>query len=334
MRRHCTQAAGLLGDLARVIHLERKCVRSPRGNDSKADLQGAPVPMAPRVVSHCPRTVENGDVFSLSIVQEAARRALAKGALQPIETQAVLLDDDGVRFVVRAVSSLARKDEARNAAVSTDPLGDYDPDLFVTDLAPSHYVLLNKFPVLADHVLLVTQRFEPQERLLTVEDFAALLSCLREVDGLGFYNGGIEAGASQARKHLQLVPLPLAPENVDEVPMERLLAGGLPFRHAFARIAPQATAPALHAVYRELLYRCGISAVAATEGEYQSAPYNLLLRRSWMLVVPRSRACFESTSVNALAFAGSLFVRSQEELERVRAVGPMQVLRAVAMRAG
>src|SRR3989442_14401444 len=33
----------------------------------------------------------------------------------------------------------------------------------------------------------------------------------------------------------------------------------------------------------------------------------------------------------ALGFAGSLFVRSQKELERVRAVGPMQVLRAVAM---
>ena len=278
--------------------------------------------------------VENGDVFSLSIVQEATRRALANGALHPIETQTSLLHDHGVRFVVRAVSSLARKHEARNAAVSTDPLGDYDPALFVTDLAPSHYILLNKFPVLADHVLLVTRRLEPQERLLTVEDLAALLSCLREVDGLGFYNGGIEAGASQARKHLQLVPLPFDLANLDEVPMERLIAGGLPFTHAFARIEPQASAPALHAVYRELLQRCGISGVAVSEGEYQSAAYNLLVRRSWMLVVPRSRACFESISVNALGFAGSLFVRSREELECIRAVGPMQVLRAVTMPAG
>jgi ATP adenylyltransferase len=272
-------------------------------------------------------------VFSLSIVQAATRRALADGALQPIETQTTLLDDDGVRFIVSAVSSLARKDEARHAAVFTDPLGDYDPGLFVADLAPWHYILLNKFQLIAGHVLLVTRRFERQERLLTVEDFAALITCLSEVDWLGFYNGGSEAGASQARKHLQLVPLPLAPESPDEVPMERVLAGGCgpAFRHAFARIVPQATAPVLHAVYRELLNRCGISAVATAEGEFQSAPYNLLLRRSWMLVVPRSRAGFESIPVNALGFAGSLFVRSQEDLERVRAVGPMQVLRAVAM---
>jgi len=133
---------------------------------------------------------------SRSIVQKATRRALANGALQPIETRTILLDSEGVRFVVRAVSSLARKDQARHAAVATDPLGDYDPALFAVDLAPSHYVLLNGFPVLAGHLLLVTRRFERQERLLTAEDFAALITCLSEVDGLGFYNGGIEAGAS------------------------------------------------------------------------------------------------------------------------------------------
>lgn len=272
-------------------------------------------------------------MFSQSIIQHATQRALADGALQPIETQTILLDSDGVRFVLRTVSSLARKDKARQTAAVKDPLGDYEPSLFVGELGSSHYVLLNKFQVLDGHVLIVTRRFERQEYLLGVDDFAALVACLGEVDGLAFYNGGVEAGASQRRKHLQLVPLPLDAESPDGVPMERVLGSGaqLAFRHAFARVAPQATAPELHALYRELLDRCGISAVAEAEGEVQSAPYNLLVRRGWMLVVPRSRACFESISVNGLGFAGSLFLRSQEELERVRAVGPMQVLRAVAM---
>ena len=90
------------------------------------------------------------------------RRALADGALQPIETQTILLDSDGARFVVRAVSSLARKDKAQHSVATTDPLGDYDRSLFVDDLTPSHYVLLNKFQLLAGHVLLVTRRFERQ----------------------------------------------------------------------------------------------------------------------------------------------------------------------------
>lgn len=271
----------------------------------------------------------------VSQVQDATRRALAAGALQPIETQSTMLDDGGVRFVVRAVSSLARKDAARQAAVVPDPLGNYEPDLFISDLGPSHYLLLNKFPVLAGHVLLVTRRFERQERLLTIEDFGALTACMSEVDGLGFYNGGAEAGASQLRKHLQLVPLPLAAEGPDEVPMERAFIGGHrpAFRHGFAPIAPHATAAALQALYLELLHRCGISAVPAADGELQSAPYNLLLRRRWMLVVARSRECFETISINALGFAGSLFVRTHAEQERVCAVGPMRVLRAVAVAA-
>lgn len=271
-------------------------------------------------------------MLSASIVRDATRRARSSGALQPIETGTTLIQDGGVRFIVRAVSSLARKSEARAHVAANDPLGDYDPDLFVTDVPPSHYVLLNKFPVVAGHVLLVARHFEPQERLLTVNDFAALSTCLSDIDGLGFYNGGNEAGASQPRKHLQLVPLPLAPESPDEVPMERVLGAdrALPFNHAFSPFAPPASPRELHALYRELLRRCGISAVADAEGERQSAPYNLLVRRTWMLVVPRSQACCEQIPVNALGFAGSLFVRSQQDLERVRSVGPMQVLRAVA----
>jgi len=50
-----------------------------------------------------------------------------------------------------------------------------------------------------------------------------------------------------------------------------------------------------------------------------------------MLIVARSRECFETISINALGFAGLLFVRTHAELERVRAVGPMRVLRAVAV---
>jgi ATP adenylyltransferase len=271
-------------------------------------------------------------VIALSTLREAARHALASGALQPIETDTVLVEDAGVRFIVRTVSSLARKQEAATAqAKRTDPLGDFEPDLFVADLGPSHYVLLNKFPLLAGHLLLVTRRFQRQECLLTVDDFDALGACLQEVDGLGFYNGGPEAGASQARKHLQLVPLPLAPDSADDVPMERILGGDGPpaFTHAFARIEPHASAAARHAHYRELLRLVGISAVADADGDVQSAPYNLLVRRTWMLIVPRSRACFESIPVNALGFAGSLFVRSRTDVERVRGVGPMQVLRAV-----
>ncbi|TMH28158.1 MAG: hypothetical protein E6H63_09175 [Betaproteobacteria bacterium] len=73
-------------------------------------------------------------------------------------------------------------------------------------------------------------------------------------------------------------------------------------------------------VYRELIARCPL------------APYNLLVTRDWMLVVPRRQERYESISVNALGFAGSLFVRDAAELELVRRAGPMNVLRAVTLK--
>jgi ATP adenylyltransferase len=241
-------------------------------------------------------------VISASLVQAATTRALASGALQPIKTQTEVIDG----FVVRAASTLAAKAAAQPRG---DPLGDYEPALFVADVGAAHYALLNKYPVVPDHLLLVTRRFAPQEELLDADDFAALGALMEELDWLAFYNAGRDAGASQARKHLQLAPA--------AVPLEPFITGGaLPFRHAYATLP---SLDAMHRVYRELI------------APWPALPYNLLATRRWMLVVPRREERYETISVNALGFAGSLYVRNSAELEVVRRAGPMNLLRAVTL---
>jgi ATP adenylyltransferase len=250
-------------------------------------------------------------VLTLSIVETATQRALRSGALQPIATESCVIADGGIDFVVRFISSLARKEAAR--AGPADPLGNYEPDLFVADVSATHYVLLNKFNVVPKHLLVVTRRFEPQEAPLTLEDFEALARSTPGPDWLAFHNAGRDAGASQPRKHLQLVPMP-------RIPVEPFLeAGGrLPFRHGLARLAAQRT---FYDLYRQLLAECEIT----------TQPYNLVIAPRWMLLVPRRRERFETISVNALGFAGSLFARTREQVNLVRARGPMNVLRAVAV---
>jgi ATP adenylyltransferase len=49
-----------------------------------------------------------------------------------------------------------------------------------------------------------------------------------------------------------------------------------------------------------------------------------------MLLVPRSREHFEEISLNALAFAGSFFVRNEEQLGILKTAGPLKALAAVA----
>ena len=182
--------------------------------------------------------------------------ALSTGALLPIPTEYEFIEDCGMRFFVRILSGLRLKDEAKQkqekeaavTGVQANPFLPYENDLFVADISDTHVAILNKFNVVEHHLLIVTRRFEDQEDLLTLNDFRALLACMAEYNCLGFYNGGAAAGASQKHKHIQIVPLPLAPEG-PQVPIGPLLAkasykDGLgtvpafPFLHVFARIEP------------------------------------------------------------------------------------------------
>jgi ATP adenylyltransferase len=68
------------------------------------------------------------------------------------------------------------------------------------------------------------------------------------------------------------------------------------------------------------------------KGIVQSGPYNLLVTREWMLLVPRSAKCFDGISINALGFAGVLLVRNEPQMRRLEELGPMTALRHVAVR--
>jgi ATP adenylyltransferase len=194
--------------------------------------------------------------------------------------------------------------------------------------------------VVDHHLLIVTRRFERQEELLTLQDFEALWLCMAEYDALGFYNSGTLAGASQPHKHLQMIPLPLAPEG-PRVPAESLLhavelsdrAGQVPalsFPHAAVRLeavlaeGPTSAAHRTWILYQAMLQALGLS--PAQESGCPSGPYNLLVTREWMLLVPRTHECFEGISLNAMAFAGALLVRDEQQMNVLQQHGPMTAL--------
>jgi ATP adenylyltransferase len=277
-------------------------------------------------------------------IEDRTAAGLASGALQSIQTESEIVRQAGVNFLVRRVSSLRRKDHQRFAAAAakqSNPFLPYDPELYLGDLGPRHAAVLNKFNVVASHLLLVTRAFVHQEQLLDRDDFGVAWTCLNELDGLVFYNGGQVAGASQAHKHLQWVGLPLAEQGPD-LPIEALFgqihydkgigrSAGLPFVHAIAACEEvlsdlgadrAALVERSLELYHELLRQVGLAPSASR----QLGPYNLLLTRRHMLLVPRSEEFVEGISLNALAYAGALLVRSDEQMERVRSLGPLGVL--------
>ena len=275
-----------------------------------------------------------------STLLERTAHARERRAILSIPTEPEMIEQGGVAFQVRVITALAMKALITAAKSNNDPFLPYDPDLFVAEVSPTHVALLNKFNVVDHHLVIVTRSFEPQETLLTREDCAALLICLAEIEGLAFYNAGPAAGASQRHKHLQLIPLSALPEAL--LPIEPLLrsvqmAGatgtvpGLPFLHAYAQMDPawidqrRDGASSLLACYHSLLRSVWLSV------EAPSVPYNLLVTRRWLLLVPRSKEFFEGISVNALGFAGALLVKDAAQLAILRKHGPMTALQRVAL---
>ncbi len=283
------------------------------------------------------------------------KHAIQCAALYSIETEQEFVEQEGVRFLVRVVASLARKDQVEGklrenidqSDMAMNPFLPYGKDLFVSDISETHLALLNKFNVIDYHLLIVTREFEDQETLLNLNDFEALWACLGEFESLGFYNAGVVAGASQRHKHLQIVPLPLANQG-PPVPIEPLLQSAsrsetictllrLPFRHAFTWLEPSLfnQSPVAARVtlnrYHAMLDAVGLGPINATRQQRQLAPYNLLVTRGWMLLVPRSREFFDAISVNALGFAGALLVRNEVQMQVIKDHGPMTVLRDVGV---
>jgi ATP adenylyltransferase len=285
----------------------------------------------------------------------ATHNALRIGAQFPMPTDYEFVEHHGIRFFVRILSRLQEKDEDRKkqreeslaGQKTANPFLPYDTNMFVADISETHVALLNKFNVVDHHLLIVTRHFEDQETLLTLNDFEALWACMSEYNSFGFYNGGEEAGASQRHKHLQMVPLPLAPEG-PEIPIEPLMKKarlhdrlgtipGLSFSHVFAllgedkKVSRHVRAKKSLALYSAMLEKVGLDAPRAGMLTKQSRPYCLLLTRKWMLLVPRSREFFDSISINSLGFAGALLVRDNEQMARIKKIGPMNVLKSVAL---
>ncbi len=286
-----------------------------------------------------------------SKIQHQTRHALACGALQPIQTEYEFVEQGGMRFLVRILANLALKERYNRTQTTqqrqgkpVNPFLPYDPDLFVADLSDSHLCLLNKYNVVDHHILLVTRAFEEQDTWLTAADFDALALAMAEIDGLAFYNGGRLAGASQRHKHLQLVPPPLCPDGsplpvdlaLGQLPLNALADPSgppihrhpqFPFHHAIAGLGgPPPTATALLSTYYALLNGLGADRCATAA----AFPYNLLATRRWMMVVSRRQEHYQSIPVNSLGFAGSLLVKSHDQLTLLKTLGPMTILQGVA----
>ena len=249
--------------------------------------------------------------------EQVVERALENGSLLPITTEATAIVENGIEFLGHVVTNNAAK-KFTSAKKQDNPFLPYEEDMYVADAGKGHVCLLNKYPVLNPHLLICSREFISQTAPLELQDFAAWIMGFDHDEVLGFYNGGTMAGASQSHRHMQLVKTAIPLEDA-------ILSHSLPFEHRLYRF-DSLNSERLYLCYLAGLKELGLSGMQGLTDESQCKPYNLILTKKWMLLVPRVTNNIHGVFANGINYSGRFLVKQPEQLAWLQQYGIMRFL--------
>ncbi|RDL40675.1 uncharacterized protein BP5553_00654 [Venustampulla echinocandica] len=283
-----------------------------------------------------------------ALIRESFKRAQDSGDLTFYPTQVAILTCSGFPFQLRFSPALANKPKSNKPKGSkpVDPFENPAKGLFISDLQPSHYLVLNKFPVTHDHFILATREFKEQTDLLEKDDLAAAYQCLKNYrengeELFGFFNSGEHSGASQPHRHIQFLPVDSMRTGIQGGPTWSILADKLidsndfPFTYFASQVPNNATPSQLHSLYLEMHAKaCQIGRLnhttlhKTTRKEESPISYNLGLTNHVMVLCPRTSEGPKISSatgeiigpiaLNGTILGGTLLVKNEEEWQALR----------------
>lgn len=142
------------------------------------------------------------------------------------EIQNEFFEQDGTKFLIRLFKhdifatkqySIDTKPGKNEKSYNNEKKSYFDPfappfkDNFVVEEnffnLNTHRIFFSKYPVMDEHILIVTREFSSQYNHLNYDDIKNAITLSHVMNGIVFFNAGKKAGASQIRKHLQCIPL-------------------------------------------------------------------------------------------------------------------------------
>ncbi|KAJ4992718.1 Diadenosine 5',5'''-P1,P4-tetraphosphate phosphorylase 2-like protein 2 [Stagonosporopsis vannaccii] len=269
-----------------------------------------------------------------SLVEAKFRTAKASSSLVFSPTElSIIRTSTGIPFQLRYCPSLAKKPLPKLEAPSSppkkhfDPFANPSPDLHIVDIpaaAPTHLLVLNKFPIIAGHFILATKANKQQTHVLEQDDLEATYACLKAWSAdskqkrlFAFFNSGDHSGASQPHRHLQFLPvehmrdseaangwellidLVLSDERSTATSPRALQDADIPFAHFGRKFDGEPTGLQLFSIYSELygLAKDAVDnfvaknpdafALHPTEDGDSPISYNMAMTPQGMVVLPR-----------------------------------------------
>lgn len=246
-------------------------------------------------------------------------------------------------YKVIRLDSLVDRPESNDG--HKDPFSQPEPELAIDlNYSDSHFLVLNRFPVLFGHFMMVTKEFESQNNPLSLNEIGSIFQILTTLGDnpeqrkwFAFYNCGPESGASQPHKHIQFMSIPekfkTIPERILE--LERIenierMQPNISFAYCIERVMEgPVDAEALFMIYVSLLRRvltlakrCGIEKIS----------YSFCCTTKYIFLVPRKSAKADSIfGVNACAFMGLMICKDDATEQYIKSKSPEEVLKKVTI---
>ncbi|KAJ5514184.1 hypothetical protein N7463_003736 [Penicillium fimorum] len=301
--------------------------------------------------------------LNLSYDEICARfdRLISNGVIDYQPNKPILVVDGGMTFSFHLAESLKTKPQAKDApetktslthVVNTQPvsfgpgsdIANGHPDICITTVNDTHYLVVNKFPVFRPMLLLLTvDSYRRQHEPLVLEDIEAAWStiCGLKDEHYVFFNCTVLAGSSREHKHLQVIPAPGKHEGYDEgfkffpdddtAPMT-----GPSFVHFLQRFEdlPEGVKNGEHLLelYQRLLQQA--RDVLDLRTEDVPCPHNFIFTRRWMMVIPRRAKEFHGITANGAGMMGSVYIWNHDQLDAWKEIGPMKVLAGLGLPKG
>ena len=267
---------------------------------------------------------------------EVSFSAEENGALVPLETIKLNIGPNYQKgFELRKLVGEFPK-QIKNNQLYQNPFKPYDKRLFIDNINNSHILILNKFPVQKGHMLLITKEQEPQDGWLSPNDFKSLLNVDIDSSGLWFFNSSSASGASQAHRHLQLLPRAIndvdCPRNdwfnslIQSKSKATILERSIEVVPRIRNKSPE-DYKYLYQKYIDLSVKLKIGTPELDNKPLK--PYNLVICKNWISVIRRSKEIGCTFNINGLGFAGYLLSTSSKSSAIFEKIGGEAIISEV-----
>ena len=262
---------------------------------------------------------------------EVSKKAVDSGAIIPLDTQKYKSNKEYCDYELRFLKSPIPK-YLIEYGPKRNPFIPWDKRLEIQTISNKHTLILNKYPVQIGHLLLITNKWKPQNGWLDIYDFDAIEYVDNDTSGLWFFNSSREAGASQPHRHFQLLPRHqyeiICPRYdwfcslLNNNNTESLISHSVSIQPRNKNV--KFKSQDLYNSYKLMIDEMNLGDFDVNSKPLK--PYNLLITSEWIALIVRKTDRSNGFSINALGFAGYFLGTKRSNVDTLIKFGPEKIL--------